>query len=180
MRPKPAPNYLAGYPDVLTRPIIALIAEHQFADLMLKRYPLAHDIRSDKTLYDYVKDIKNTYLRHANQLNRVGYDSKLHITHHALGIHTSKSSKHGAKLKAKQEIQVAALFKNMPLDFLSMIVVHELAHIKEHEHNKAFYKLCCNMEPTYHQLEFDVRIYLTYLAAGGAPLWLPNAANEME
>jgi len=26
-----------------------------------------------------------------------------------------------------------------------MIVVHELAHLKEREHNKSFYKLCENM-----------------------------------
>jgi len=52
-----------------------------------------------------------------------------------------------------------------------MIVVHELAHIKESDHNKAFYKLCCNMEPEYHQLEFNLRAYLTYIESGGEPLW---------
>jgi len=26
-----------------------------------------------------------------------------------------------------------------------MIVVHELAHLKEKQHNKAFYRLCLNM-----------------------------------
>jgi predicted metal-dependent hydrolase len=44
-----------------------------------------------------------------------------------------------------------------------MIVVHELAHLKEKEHNKAFYKLCEYMEPAYHQLEFDARLFLTQL-----------------
>jgi hypothetical protein len=48
-----------------------------------------------------------------------------------------------------------------------MIVVHELAHIKEKEHNKAFYKLCMHMEPDYHQLEFDTRLYLTHLELFG-------------
>jgi predicted metal-dependent hydrolase len=43
-----------------------------------------------------------------------------------------------------------------------MIVVHELAHLKELEHNKAFYKLCEYMEPNYHQLELDLRLLLTY------------------
>jgi predicted metal-dependent hydrolase len=41
--------------------------------------------------------------------------------------------------------------------------VHELAHLKEREHDKAFYALCCHMEPGYHQLEFDLRLYLTHL-----------------
>ncbi|HAL21836.1 MAG TPA: metal-dependent hydrolase, partial [Stenotrophomonas sp.] len=47
---------------------------------------------------------------------------------------------------------------------LRMIVVHELAHLKEADHNKAFYQLCQHMEPDYLQLEFDTRLYLTELA----------------
>jgi hypothetical protein len=43
-----------------------------------------------------------------------------------------------------------------------MIVVHELAHLKEHNHDKAFYQLCQYMEPDYHQFEFDCRVYLTW------------------
>jgi len=39
--------------------------------------------------------------------------------------------------------------------------VHELAHLKEREHGKAFYALCLHMEPDYHQLEFDLRLWLT-------------------
>jgi predicted metal-dependent hydrolase len=42
-----------------------------------------------------------------------------------------------------------------------MIVVHELAHLKERSHDKAFYALCRHMEPAYHQLEFDTRLWLT-------------------
>ena len=44
-----------------------------------------------------------------------------------------------------------------------MIVVHELAHLREKDHNKGFYQLCEHMEPDYHQLEFDLRLYLTHL-----------------
>ena len=43
-----------------------------------------------------------------------------------------------------------------------MIVVHELAHLKELDHNKAFYQLCEYMLPEYHQREFDLRVYLTW------------------
>jgi hypothetical protein len=42
-----------------------------------------------------------------------------------------------------------------------MIVVHELAHLKEREHGRAFYALCEHMEGDYHQLEFDLRLWLT-------------------
>ncbi len=62
------------------------------------------------------------------------------------------------------------VFKTAPLEFLRMIVAHELAHLKEKEHNKAFYKLCEHMEPDYHQLEFDLRLYLTHLDLHG-PLY---------
>ena len=48
-----------------------------------------------------------------------------------------------------------------------MIVVHELAHLKEKEHNKPFYNLCMHMEPDYLQLEFDLRLYLTHKQLSG-------------
>ncbi|QKB57553.1 hypothetical protein E3169_03730 [Escherichia coli O157:H7] len=32
--------------------------------------------------------------------------------------------------------------------------------------HKAFYQLCCHMEPQYHQLEFDTRLWLTQLSLG--------------
>jgi len=171
-KPKPAPNYLAGYPEVLIEQTHKLIEKEQLASILLKKYPLAHSVRNDRALYDYVCELKSTYIRKATQLSKVTFDSKLHITNNALGIHTSKSLVQGGKLKAKREIRIATLFKNMPTEFLRMIVVHELAHLKEFEHNKAFYKLCLHMDPAYHQLEFDVRVYLTYLSKAGQPLWL--------
>lgn len=77
----------------------------------------------------------------------------------------------GNKLKAKREIRVASLFKQVPEEFLKMITVHELAHLKERAHDKAFYQLCSYMEPRYHQLEFEVRVYLTHLEVSGSRLW---------
>ena len=49
----------------------------------------------------------------------------------------------GKRLKAKREIGVASLFKRAPAPFLKMIVVHELAHLKEREHDKAFTRIVC-------------------------------------
>ena len=91
------------------------------------------------------------------------FDNRLDLTHHALGLNTAISRVQGGKLLAKKEIRIASLFKTAPAAFLSMIVVHELAHLKEREHDKAFYKLCQYMLPNYHQLEFDLRVYLTGL-----------------
>ncbi len=171
MQPKPAPNYLAGYPVALAEQVRRLIAQDRLADWLLQKYPQAHEVRTDKALYDYVQEIKNEYLRNAGQLSRVAFDSKLHVIRNALGTHTSISRVQGSKLKAKREIRVATVFREMPPEFLRMIVVHELAHIKEREHDKTFYQLCQHMEPDYHQLEFDLRVYLTYLETTGQPLW---------
>jgi predicted metal-dependent hydrolase len=77
----------------------------------------------------------------------------------------------GSKLKTKREIRVASVFKDTPQEFLRMIVVHELAHLREREHDKSFYQLCTHMEPHYHQLEFEVRLYLTHLDQQGGRLW---------
>jgi len=116
-------------------------------------------------------ELKTKHLRSSEPLNKVGFDSKLHVIAHALGTHTTVSRVQGTKLKAKREIRIATLFKEVPAEFLKMITVHELAHIKEKAHDKAFYKLCTHMEPDYHQLEFDVRLYLTHMEASGERLW---------
>ena len=171
MRPKPSPNYLAGYPVALVAQVRLLIEQDRLANVLLQKYPFAHDVRTDKALYDYVLEIKNEYLRNAGQLSKVVFDSKLHVIKNALGTHTSISRVQGANLKTKREIRVATVFKQMPPEFLRMIVVHELAHMKEREHDKAFYQLCRHMEPEYPQLEFDLRAYLTHLDAGGEMLW---------
>ena len=92
---------------------------------------------------------------------KVLYDNGLIRVDQALGLHTFESRAHGAKLRARSEIRVAGLFRDVAPEFLRMIVVHELAHLREKEHNKSFYRLCEAMEPEYHQFEFDLRLLLT-------------------
>lgn len=171
MDPHTVSRYLAGYPADLARQVQGLIAEGRMGDILLKKYPQAHGVRTDKALYDYVQELKNDYLRNAGQLSRVAFDGKLQDIRNALGTHTRISRVQGGKLKTKREIHIAAVFKEVPPEFLRMIVVHELAHIKELDHDKAFYQLCRHMEPDYHQLEFDLRVYLSHLDAGGEALW---------
>lgn len=178
MRPAPAPDYLAGYPAALVAQVHQLIAQDQVAALLRKKYPDPHNVRTDKALYDYVLQIKNAYLRNAGQLSRVMFDSKLQVLCNALGTHTTHSRVQGQNLKAKKEIRIAALFKDTPPEFLRMIVVHELAHMKQREHEKAFYQLCMHMEPEYGQLEFDLRVYLSYRDAGGGSLWGDMASAQ--
>lgn len=171
MRPKAPVQYLAGYPPALVEQVHRLIDQDRLAPLLLRKYPEPHAVRTDRALYDYVLDIKNTHLHNAGPVNKVLFDGKLQPIQNALGTHTTVSRVQGARLQAKREVRVASIFKDLPAAFLRMIVVHELAHIKAREHDKAFYQLCRHMEPDYHQLEFDLRAYLSYLAVTGRPLW---------
>lgn len=160
-------KYLAGYPATITDQIQRLIDHQKLGEMLLKKYPACHDIRTDKALYAYVIDMKNQFLRQSSPLGKVVYDDKIDVLHQALGLHSFVSRVQGGNLKAKNEIRIGSTFKTAPIEFLRTIAVHELAHLREKQHNKAFYKLCQYMEPDYHQLEFDMRLYLTYLDLSG-------------
>jgi UTP pyrophosphatase len=161
-------KYLSGYPASLTNQVSALLKAGTLGDVLLRKYGAAHTVRTDKALYDYVMALKADYLRSSEPLSKVVFDPRLNILSHALGTHTTSSRVQGNKLKAKREIRIATLFKDGPEAFLKMITVHELAHIKEREHDKAFYQLCTHMEPNYHQYEFDVRAYLCLIEASSS------------
>lgn len=164
-------KYLLGYSSDTQAQVAQLISSNRLGEWLQKKYPSAHGIRTDKALYDYVQDLKQSCLRGAEPLAKVAFDSKLQVVQHALGTHTTISRVQGSRLKAKREIRIAALFKDVPDEFLRMIAVHELAHLKERDHDKAFYKLCAYMEPRYHQIEFELRMYLTHLDESGGRLW---------
>lgn len=164
-------KYLAGYPENIKASVRQLIEQNRLGDILLEKYRTAHDIRTDKALYDYVFDLKNRFLRNAAPVNKVAYDSRIRVIEHALGQHTRTSRVQGGKLKTIREIRIASLFREVPLEFLKMIAVHELAHLKEKEHNKAFYQLCIHMEPAYHQYELDLRLYLTQVELCGKLSW---------
>lgn len=154
-------RYLHGYPPELLTTVRELIEAGRLAQTVAQRHREAHDVRTERALYDYVNGLKSRHMKGAPPLAKVCYDPQLHVVKNALGTHSTVSRVQGGRLKAKREIRIAALFRQAPADFLRMIVVHELAHLKEREHGKAFYALCLHMEPEYHQLEFDLRLWLT-------------------
>ena len=155
-------KYLQHYPINLQDKIRELQSQNKLGDYIAQRYPESHKIQSDKALYEYSNEIKQAFLRNAPILDKVLYDNRLSIDHHALGLNTAISRVQGGKLKAKKEIKISSFFKASPSEFLRMIVVHELAHLKERNHDKAFYHLCQYMEPNYYQLDFDCRVYLLW------------------
>ena len=160
-------KYLSHYPAQTQAQVLQLIQADKLASHLLKKYPSSHTMKSDKALFSYTMDLKNEYMRKTSPLSKVLYDGKINVIHNALGTHHFISRVQGSKLKAKNEIRIASMFKRVPLEFLEMIVVHELAHFKEKEHNKAFYKVCEHMQSSYHQIEFDLRLYLTHMDMKG-------------
>lgn len=156
-------KYIAHYPEWIKKQVLELIKDGRLAEHLKKKYPTSHNIKTDKALFAYVNELKNSHMKNAPSLSKAVYDSKINVIHNALGTHHIISRVQGSKLKSKNEIHIASLFKNAPIEFLDMIVVHELSHFKEREHNKAFYSLCEYMQPSYHQVEFDVRLYLTQI-----------------
>jgi predicted metal-dependent hydrolase len=159
-------KYLRGYPASLQEQVAQMIAAGRLGEYLERRYPGRHEVQSDKALYSYAMALKQEHLRNAPAPDKVLYDNKLDVVHKALGLNTAISRVQGGKLKAKKEIRVASLFKDAAPEFLRMILVHELAHLKERDHSKAFYQLCEYMLPGYHQLEFDLRVYLTWRELG--------------
>lgn len=156
--------YLRNYSASLQQQVRQLLADSKLESALQQRYPeQSHPVQTDTALYELTMALKRQWLKSSEPLSKVVFDPKIHVINNALGTHTQISRVQGGKLKSKNEIRVAALLKQLPLPLLQMVVVHELAHLREKEHNKAFYKLCLHMEPAYHQLELDLRLYLTLI-----------------
>jgi len=160
-------KYLSAYSPTVQNQVQQMIERKTLAKYLLSKYPNVHDVTNDKSLRAYIMDIKNQYLKKSSPLSQIKYDDKIHVINNALGLHTYISRVQGNKLKSKNEIRIGSLFKKSPEPFLSMICVHELAHLKEKDHNKSFYKLCQYMMSDYHQVELDLRIYLTQIETLG-------------
>ena len=152
--------YLGGYPAATLSQVRRLIAENRLQAYLAEKYPARHAVQSDAALHDYVGEVKREYLRNAAPLHRVRYENGMDAIRNALGVHLRSSRVQGAKLKSKQEIRIASVFREGAPEFLEMIVVHELAHLREPDHDKRFYSLCEHMLPDYHQREFDTRLWL--------------------
>lgn len=156
-------KYLNGYSPDVRQQVQRLIDGNQLGAWLEQRYPpnSGHSIQNDAALYDYTQRLKQQHMRSSGPVSKVFFDTRMHVIDNALGQHQFVSRVQGSKLKRKNEIKVSALLKTLPEPLLRMVVVHELAHLREKDHNKAFYQLCQHMEPDYHQLELDLRLYLT-------------------
>lgn len=164
----PIHKYIRNYPPDLIDQVDILIKNNNLRGYLLNKYPHPHNITNDSALREYVTSLKNEHMRKSQSLSKIIFDDKIQVVNNALGMHSYVTRIQGNKLKAKNELRISNIFKKTPVDFLNMIVVHELAHLKEKQHNKAFYRLCQHMLQNYHQLEFDMRLYLIQIESGDA------------
>ncbi|MBU1429972.1 DUF45 domain-containing protein [Myxococcota bacterium] len=159
-------DLLGGYPEALRAQAHALHAQGRLVEILAARYqqdttpPARHAITDNHALYRYVMDLKRAHMRQSAPLSKVVYCDKMVTLRQAFGTHTYVSQVQGSRLKAKHELRVSSLFKQLPMEFLRMIVVHELAHLRHKEHDKPFYQLCVYMEPDYFRYELDLRLWL--------------------
>lgn len=159
-------NYFIGYPEDIQSQVASLIEKNKLTQYFKNKYPNSHTIKSEKALFQYATMLKQQFLKNAPQLNSVKYEKKKDLVLNALGTHTFKRHAHGKKLKAQHHIAIADNLKNAPEALLKVLIVHELAHFKEKDHNKSFYQLCCHMEPEYFQLELDLRLFMVMCEQG--------------
>ena len=153
-------NFLGPYSAAVQAQVQTLIATSQLGPYLERKYPGRHAVQTDGALYDYVLDLKQAHLRSSAPLHKVIWQNRIDVMRNVLGLNTAISRTQGGRLKAKSEIRIASLFKQLDPSFLHMVVVHELAHLRERNHDKAFYQLCVHMLPDYHQIEFDLRLHL--------------------
>ncbi len=153
--------YLAGYSSAIQAQALELLESGELGPHLAKRYPKKHQVRTNPTLWKYVGELKAECMRTAPPLRSVVFDDRLRLVHRALGLQTTSVRVQGSQLRKRREIRIASLFKDRAPEFLRMIVVHELAHLKHADHDRDFYRLCAHMEPDYQQFELDLRLALT-------------------
>jgi predicted metal-dependent hydrolase len=162
-------DYLAGYPEELVLAAGRGLADGSLARGLAARYPGRHEVRSHAALYRLAQELKQRHLRRAPPLSKVLFDDHLTAREFALGLNSRLARVQGGRLATKREIRIAGLFRDLAPEFLHMVLVHELAHLKEFDHSPAFYRLCRAMEPDYDQLEFDLRLVLYLQEYGAGP-----------
>lgn len=158
-------RYFTGYPEQIISQVIQLIDNDKHGAYLIKKYPYAHTISSDKSLYSYATELKKRYLKNAPPFGRAAFKKQGDMVTNALGTHTYRMQ---GKTR-KHDLAINSDLLCAPEELLKALVVHELAHFKEKDHNKSFYQLCCHMEPQYHQLELDLRIFCVLVTQGKNP-----------
>ena len=69
------------------------------------------------------------------------------------GIKITKAKKRFGSCSSKNSLCFSCFLMLYPMEAIDYVVVHELAHIKHHNHSRDFYKLIKNYMPDYKERE---------------------------
>ncbi len=69
------------------------------------------------------------------------------------GIRITKAKKRFGSCSAKNSLCFSCFLMNYPYEAIDYVIVHELAHIKEHNHSKRFYSVIERYLPDYKERE---------------------------
>ena len=108
----PIQKYLGNYPATVIQQVQSLVDNDKLAGFLLQRHPVTHCVYNDNDLREYVLTLKNQHMKKSSPLSKVIYDSKIHVVHNALGLHSYVSRKQGGKLKTKNELRVSGCLRN--------------------------------------------------------------------
>ena len=117
-------RYFNGYPSTIVEQALQLISSNRLQRYLLKKYPEAHDITTDKLLYQYATELKKRYLKNAPPFGRAAFKKQGDMITNALGTHTYRMQ--GKTRKHDLAINNDLLYA--PEALLKALVVHELAH----------------------------------------------------
>lgn len=83
---------------------------------------------------------------------RVEYFSAL-MNLYPTGVKITKAKKRFGSCSSKNSLCFSCFLMNYPLEAVDYVVVHELAHIKHHNHSKEFYNVIAHYMPDYKERE---------------------------
>ena len=70
-------RYIASYAPELKAQVQTMIDKQTLGKYLAKKYPEPHNISNDKSLRDYVMDLKNQYMRKSAPLSKIAFDGKI-------------------------------------------------------------------------------------------------------
>jgi len=153
-------SFLESYSEKVQNKIHEIIENNEIEAYLKEEYPDIHKINTDKALFAYAQEIRKKHMKKARPAHKVVFDESDDNVYNALGDNINELILADNGHKIKNVIRISSLFKDAPAELFHMVVVHELAHLKERDHSKNFYRLCEHMDDDYYQHEFDLRLFL--------------------
>jgi predicted metal-dependent hydrolase len=147
------------------RPIKVLdLSENTIINLIGIEYKISYGAKAmiiDRTLYLNKLDLKASFEKVITELlydyvnkQLIHFYQKMYKdTNYPDVIIKSVKSKLGHYHLAKHQIMIGLSMVYNNSDLIDYVIVHELAHIKEFNHQKSFYDLIAGILPNYKQLE---------------------------